>query len=1022
MKRFFLFAMVCLTAVSALFAEVVEVHNVGELVSAVNKNASAYIQLMNDINISSLTQPIDKTFKGTIDGRGVDDEGNEVAYCIGGVAKTGSKETRATSMLFTATDGAKFENVVFAHYRLESDDDNLGVVAGTMNNTMFYQVGIVGVSVFDDDDYAGTLAGEATNCIFNCVRIIGCDVTVDGDHVGGLVGISTESEFTECSVSLDTRIFADGSGIDAYAGGLVGEAVGGKFDRCVSLGMVGGNDDRVGGLVGYSEDTRYTSCTNSGFVCQTTEEEFKKAVDQLVTSLQDDIDTYYTIMEVSRWLMVGFVVALAGWPLVGLGPIYAGVAFVVGFGMIVSGLALMLTTAWMGHDEVGGIVGSVTGGSFDYCSNYGCCYGIDESVGGITGKTCHTFTTGGGATFNNCLNAGTVHGRIDVGGIVGRMEESYVKNCLNTGEVIAENGACGGAIFGTQDLCGWNNNYFRGNRYDKESGGRISVTDEQLSSGIVAWWLNEGQTNGPWRQNIGGDNVDKWPTLDPTHRQVTEQDLANRFEISTAADLVAFATQVNSADGTYVAYLTNDIDMKGVNWTPIGTKTHPFVGLFNGGGHTIDNLTYNATTSDAGLFGTLGLRAEIRDVTLGEHSAITSTANAVGGIAGCVRVSDKNTGTVKFINCGNNAPIKGSYNVGGILGAVYFDTQLILEMTDCFNQGLITATTKGETGTGESAAICGFAKNHATLTRCWNTGDVVGLTSSGSKFQGYVSNAFMAYGGSEPTLINCYNLESLNSGSRSQKGVNPFAAWKLANGDLTYMLNQQNNTSDPDHIYWQQNIDGSQAYPIPGKKGLFYTREIAPKAGATDYLATICLPYDVASTDDQKYYVLEDGTDVDVLSFKSVDVLPARTPAIVRTKEAGTLEFVSVGERVEFSDTYVVTPDNSHWSMAGTLRDVFTCTDPHDLSMLYYISNGVIRYATKSLTVNPFRAYFWGPENNQSNAISLRFDGENTTAIEWTACSDNANANANIYNPQGQQVSEGYKGIVIKDGKKYLNR
>lgn len=65
-------------------------------------------------------------------------------------------------------------------------------------------------------------------------------------------------------------------------------------------------------------------------------------------------------------------------------------------------------------------------------------------------------------------------------------------------------------------------------------------------------------------------------------------------EIGTAAELVAFAARVNAGETTLDAKLTADIDMTGVSWTPIGSDSTQYEGVFVGNGHTISCLSANS--------------------------------------------------------------------------------------------------------------------------------------------------------------------------------------------------------------------------------------------------------------------------------------------------------------------------------------------------------------------------------------------------------------------------------------------
>lgn len=70
----------------------------------------------------------------------------------------------------------------------------------------------------------------------------------------------------------------------------------------------------------------------------------------------------------------------------------------------------------------------------------------------------------------------------------------------------------------------------------------------------------------------------------------------------------------------------------------------------------------------------------------------------------------------------------------------------------------------------------------------------------------------------------------------------------------------------------------------------------------------------------------------------------------------------------------------------------------------------------KGTKISPFRAYFTGIPEGASTKLNF-FDGEATgvNGVNAEAAADGA-----IYNLAGQKVSAAYKGIVIKNGKKYL--
>lgn len=91
------------------------------------------------------------------------------------------------------------------------------------------------------------------------------------------------------------------------------------------------------------------------------------------------------------------------------------------------------------------------------------------------------------------------------------------------------------------------------------------------------------------------------------------------YLITTGAELAYLAQMINAGEDDYVekAYqLVRDIDLDGRTWTPIGTDSNSFRGIFNGSGRTIKNANITATARvdslttstfySVGFFGSLG--------------------------------------------------------------------------------------------------------------------------------------------------------------------------------------------------------------------------------------------------------------------------------------------------------------------------------------------------------------------------------------------------------------------------------
>ena len=137
------------------------------------------------------------------------------------------------------------------------------------------------------------------------------------------------------------------------------------------------------------------------------------------------------------------------------------------------------------------------------------------------------------------------------------------------------------------------------------------------------------------------------------------------YEISEASELAWLAAAVNGtrAEGDTFAgktfVLTQDIDLCGHNWTPIGFNGS-FNGIFDGNGKTISNLVVLGYNSTVGLFGTTQ-NGEIKNVTI-KDAKVSGRLN-VGVVAGNPYTSKYTNITVK-----GHIEVNGMAYVGGVGG------------------------------------------------------------------------------------------------------------------------------------------------------------------------------------------------------------------------------------------------------------------------------------------------------------------------------------------------------------------
>ena len=221
---------------------------------------------------------------------------------------------------------------------------------------------------------------------------------------------------------------------------------------------------------------------------------------------------------------------------------------------------------------------------------------------------------------------------------------------------------------------------------------------------------------------------------------------ADPYQISTAEDLISMAQKVNAlGEGSSAYYiLTNNIDLSGSEWTPIGTETNPFKGTFDGKDHTVSGIRINRPNDDdQGLFG-YSYSATIKNV--GVINADIKGSENVGGICG-YSYYDANSAATYIENCYFTGEISGMGSVGGICGEGYVDIR------NCYNNGEVS-------GNGYIGGICGTSLRNASIKNCHNTGKVSGRFDIGG-----------ICGISQGEIKNCYNTGIISGTEHNIGGI-----------------------------------------------------------------------------------------------------------------------------------------------------------------------------------------------------------------------------------------------------------
>ena len=225
--------------------------------------------------------------------------------------------------------------------------------------------------------------------------------------------------------------------------------------------------------------------------------------------------------------------------------------------------------------------------------------------------------------------------------------------------------------------------------------------------------------------------------------------------------------------------LTADIDLKGIDWTPIGKDDNKaYTGTFDGNGKTITGLTVTGSYKYAGLFGDIDENGTVKNVVLKDVQITSDNSSGyAGGVAGdswgtienC-SVSGSVSGTTfaggvvgsqwggSITGCNSSATVKGVIFAGGIAGETNYGATL----TACYATGDVTVENDG-TNNSHAGGVVGY-NGGGTLTACYATGSVTG-SGSGTIYVGGVTGS-----NNLGTLTACYHAKRNISGPTGTTG------------------------------------------------------------------------------------------------------------------------------------------------------------------------------------------------------------------------------------------------------------
>ena len=346
------------------------------------------------------------------------------------------------------------------------DEENLCAFCGTFDgNNKTITLNING------GNSQGLFGVIGPNAVVRRVKLAGS--VVGADYVGALAGqiYSTEDAPIQVyNITSSAQVTGNNSvgGIVGYAGYYVLGDDGKEaaptnrieLRNCTNNGTVTGKVKSAGGVAGQIKYVTFTSNNNYGAV--TGEEAVGGAVGYAYLSEVNNSSNGGPVVSTSEKTSGVYVVYPNGSHQNNGNPYNTGTGGVVGWSQNTNVKSCNNTASVKGGFKVGGIVASQNWGSISDCNNSGSVeatltysYNISSQTGQGFGSLVGGILGWGksNTSITNCVNSGTIKGRGGQGGIAGLLCNENnansgftVKDCKNTGAIIAQNVSNGGGV------------------------------------------------------------------------------------------------------------------------------------------------------------------------------------------------------------------------------------------------------------------------------------------------------------------------------------------------------------------------------------------------------------------------------------------------------------------------------------------------------------------------------------------------------------------------------------------------
>jgi len=361
------------------------------------------------------------------------------------------------------------------------------------------------------------------------------------------------------------------------------------------------------------------------------------------------------------------------------------------------------------------------------------------------------------------------------------------------------------------------------------------------------------------------------------------------YTVKTANNLMWYANMVNTGKlkGSETLVLANDISLKGITYIPIANNNTPtgkstssiaFTGTFDGGYHTISDISIDKSASQGGLFGMLGNGAVVRNLRI--DKANIKANGLCGAVAGTTRSAD----SVLIDSCivTNSTIVSTDKYAGAIIGST--EGAVNVRIYNCVAADTtVTGNTVGAF-CGEGSAVLGY--------NCYAN---VSFGNGSTEIDSFAQGASLSY---------CYYVATATYKGRTGS---PITKSTFTRGEVAYKI-----ATFAICDKWGQKL-GETEYPVFGEPAVSRIRLGSKFVFTSDRLTT-------GSANFSPFVITRDGkTILYVVAKKNADTRFVDTDISVTykikdgdrvTKELSPLDFIKAG--YAYDGTSYSTPDEGY--------------------------------------------------------------------------------------------------------------